>query len=75
MKNLFLIVFCFISVNFYGQDLEQDWIVDTILNSETNNSQPEMTPPLLSLLHAHNLNVFDAALFHCTILIKKASVE
>ena len=35
MKNLFLIVFCFISVNFFAQDLEQDWKVDTILNSET----------------------------------------
>ena len=37
MKNLFLIVFCFISVNFFAQDLEQDWKVDTILNSETTS--------------------------------------
>ena len=50
MKNLFLIVFCFISVNFYGQDLEQDWIVDTILNSETN------TLPKLSVSQGFSLN-------------------
>ena len=37
MKNLFLIVFCFISVIFFAQDLEQDWKVDTILNSETTS--------------------------------------
>tara|TARA_B110000046_G_scaffold44448_1_gene49442 strand:+ start:2943 stop:4712 length:1770 start_codon:yes stop_codon:yes gene_type:complete len=50
MKNLFLIVFCFISVNFYGQGLEQDWIVDTILNSETN------TLPKLSVSQGFSLN-------------------
>ena len=50
MKNLFLIVFCFISVNFYGQDLEQDWIMDTILNSETNSL------PKLSVSQGFSLN-------------------
>ena len=32
MKNLFLIAFCFISITFFGQDLEQDWNLNTITN-------------------------------------------
>ena len=34
MKNLFLIVFCFISMSFLGQDLEQDWKFNTVTNSD-----------------------------------------
>jgi len=34
MKNLFLIVFCFISMSFLGQDLEQNWKFNTVTNSD-----------------------------------------
>jgi len=34
MKNLFLIVFFFISMSFLGQDLEQDWKFNTVTNSD-----------------------------------------
>ena len=34
MKNLFLIAFCFISMSFLGQDLEQDWKFTTVTNSD-----------------------------------------
>jgi CNT family concentrative nucleoside transporter len=33
MKNLFLIAFCFISMSFLGQDLEQNWKFNTVTNS------------------------------------------
>jgi CNT family concentrative nucleoside transporter len=34
MKNLFLIVFCFISFSFLGQNLEQDWQFNTVTKSD-----------------------------------------
>jgi CNT family concentrative nucleoside transporter len=34
MKNLFLIAFCFISVSFFSQDLEQDWKFNTVTKSD-----------------------------------------
>ena len=34
MKNLFLIAFCFISVSFFSQDLEQDWKLNTVTTSD-----------------------------------------
>ena len=34
MKNLFLIAFCFISVSFFSQDLEQDWKFNTVTTSD-----------------------------------------
>jgi CNT family concentrative nucleoside transporter len=34
MKNLFLIAFCFISVSFFSQDLEQDWKFKTVTKSD-----------------------------------------
>jgi CNT family concentrative nucleoside transporter len=37
MKNLFLIVFCFISLLFYGQDLEREWKISSIEKSEINS--------------------------------------
>jgi CNT family concentrative nucleoside transporter len=43
MKNLCLIVFCFITLNFFGQDLERNWKIDTILNSEITSS-PRLAP-------------------------------
>jgi CNT family concentrative nucleoside transporter len=34
MKNLFLIVCCFISMSFLGQDLEQNWKFNTVTDSD-----------------------------------------
>ena len=34
MKNLFLIAFCFVSLTFLGQDLEQDWKIDAVTKSD-----------------------------------------
>jgi CNT family concentrative nucleoside transporter len=34
MKNLFLIAFCFISVSFFSQDLEQNWKFNTVTKSD-----------------------------------------
>ncbi|TXD48218.1 NupC/NupG family nucleoside CNT transporter [Polaribacter sp. IC073] len=34
MKNLLLIAFCFVSLTFLGQDLEQDWKIDTVTKSD-----------------------------------------
>jgi CNT family concentrative nucleoside transporter len=44
MKNLFLIAFCFISVSFFSQDLEQDWKFNTVTTSDgTSLLQSEET--------------------------------
>ena len=47
MKNLFLIAFCFISISFFSQDLEQDWKFNTVTNSDG-----------ISLLKSEEIKIF-----------------
>ena len=47
MKNLFLIAFCFISVSFFSQDLEQDWKFNTVTTSDG-----------ISLLKSEEIKIF-----------------
>jgi CNT family concentrative nucleoside transporter len=50
MKNLFLIAFCFISVSFYSQDLEQDWTFNTVTTSDGTSLLKSEEVKVFSLL-------------------------
>lgn len=49
MKHLFLIAFCFISVGFFSQKLEQDWKISSIIESGETSNLEEENPLIVSL--------------------------
>jgi CNT family concentrative nucleoside transporter len=61
MKNLFLIAFCFISVSFFSQDLEQDWKFNTVTTSDgTSLLQSEETKIFSLIAGTFEFPVFGA---------------
>jgi CNT family concentrative nucleoside transporter len=50
MKNLILIVFCCISVSFFGQDLEQDWKFNTGIKLDGSSILKSQESKVFSLL-------------------------
>ncbi len=50
MKNLFLIAFCFISVSFFSQDLEQDWKFNTVTKSDGTSLLKSQEAKIFSLV-------------------------
>jgi CNT family concentrative nucleoside transporter len=51
MKNLILIVFCCISVSFFGQDLEQDWKFNTGIKLDGSSILKSQESKVFSLLN------------------------
>lgn len=49
MKNLFLIAFCFISFSVLGQDLEQNWKINTITKSDGSSLLESKETKIFSL--------------------------
>lgn len=49
MKHLFLIAFCFISIGFFSQKLEQDWKISSIIESGEISNLEEENPLIVSL--------------------------
>ncbi|AUC83875.1 Na+ dependent nucleoside transporter [Polaribacter sp. ALD11] len=52
MKNLFLIAFCFISITFLGQDLEQDWAFDAVTKSDGSSELKSEETKVFSLANS-----------------------